>query len=141
MVRGLCLVVGYAMNRIISERVFAAALRERLAGISAKSVTGPGRSGAIASVYASHLLGIPFLPYGQPCPDTLRPLLIVDTAISSGRTLRKAARAYGEPCVVVAVFDEPPRVRFWYEACERLSLDRKETSSEPMDPRSRVLQV
>lgn len=99
----------------ISEPDFASALHERLRGISARAVTGPGRSGAIASVYASHMLGIPFLPYGTPCPEHLRPLLILDTARKSGATLRRAARKYGEPCILVHVFDEPPRVRLWYE--------------------------
>ena len=34
----------------------------------------------------------------------------------SGATLRKAERTrYGGDCVVVHVFDEPPRLRFWYE--------------------------
>lgn len=100
---------------VISESDFATALRERLCGIAARAVTGPGRSGAIASVYASHMLGIPFLPYGVFCPEHLRPLLIVDTARKSGVTLHRAARKYGEPCILVHVFDEPPRVRFWYE--------------------------
>jgi hypothetical protein len=92
-------------------RLKVALLRVEDAG----AVTGPGRSGAVASAYTSYLMGIPFLPYGAPCPDKLRPLLIVDTARKSGRTLRKADRLYGGGCAVVAVFEEPPRVRFWYE--------------------------
>ena len=100
---------------IVSEADFAFALREKLGGVRAKSVTGPGRSGAIASTYASHVLGIPFIPYGQEVPDRLRPLLIVDTARASGKSLRKAERRYGE-AIVVAIFEEPPRVKFWYEA-------------------------
>lgn len=78
-------------------------------------VTGPGRSGAIASVYASHLLGIPFVPYGSKCPDRGR-VLIVDTACQSGRTLRKAAKKYEafDPFIWFG-FHEPPRVIFWYE--------------------------
>jgi len=101
--------------RIISERGFDVELRAKLKNVKAKMVVGPGRSGAIASVYASHILGIPFLPYGQPCPDHLRPLLIVDTARKSGATLRKAERRYGGECIVIHVYDEPPRLRFWYE--------------------------
>ena len=104
--------------RTITEMEFAVAIRVVLAPIGVTqfgAVTGPGRSGAIASVYASHILGVPFLPYGQKCPAHLRPLLIVDTARSTGSTLRKAARKYGHDVVVVAVFDEPPRVKFWYE--------------------------
>lgn len=80
-------------------------------------VTGPGRSGAIASVYASHILRIPFIPFGQEIPEALQPVLIIDTARASGETLRKAAvkYRYADPRVV-ACFEEPPRVGFWYES-------------------------
>lgn len=101
---------------IVSEAEFSCAIRLRLLGVKARAVVGPGRSGAVASVYASHLLGIPFLPYGAKCPEHLRPLLIVDTARKSGASLRRAERRYGGgDCVVVHVYDEPPRLRFWYE--------------------------
>lgn len=107
--------------RTVSEEEFRAALLQRLQWLESvaarpRAVTGPGRSGAIAAVYASHMLGIPFLPFGQPGPH---PLLIVDTARKSGATLRKAVRRYdamGVPSGALAVFHEPPRVRFWYEA-------------------------
>jgi hypothetical protein len=105
--------------RIVSESEFAERLRlvlqnHRLEHIGA--VTGPGRSGAIAAVYASHIVGIPFIPYGARCPDKFK-MLIIDTARESGRTLRKAAKRYdyANPLVLVA-FEEPPRVAFWYEA-------------------------
>lgn len=83
------------------------------------SVTGPGRSGAVAAVYASHILGVPFIPYGATAPTHLGRLLIIDTARASGATLRKAERRYrdADPFVMVA-FEEPPRVAFWYEAPE-----------------------
>ena len=104
--------------RIVSEAEFAERLQSVLSsGLeNIGAVTGPGRSGAIAAVYASHILGIPFIPYGMRCPEQFR-LLIVDTARESGRTLRKAAKRYdyANPQVVVA-FEEPPRVAFWYEA-------------------------
>jgi hypothetical protein len=105
--------------RIVSEEEFAARLRlvlqnHRLDDIGA--VTGPGRSGAIAAVYTSHLLGIPFIPFGRNCPEKFR-ILIIDTARESGRTLRKAARWYRDANpAVIAVYEEPPRVAFWYEA-------------------------
>lgn len=102
--------------RIISNEEFTEVLINKLKTCHANSVTGPGRSGAIAAVYASHILGIPFIPYGQQCPSALRPLLIVDTACKSGRTLRKSERKYSDgECIVIYTFDEPPRVRFWYE--------------------------
>jgi len=113
------------MSRVISETEFRERLYRDLKGVQAGMVTGPGRSGAIASVYASHYLGIPWLPFNQDCPPNLRPLLIVDTAADSGRTLRKAVRRYEDHALVVAgyttviavaLFIEPPRVRFWYEA-------------------------
>ncbi len=78
-------------------------------------VTGPGRSGALASVYASHFLHLPFIPFGEDAPDIGR-LLIVDTATDSGRTLRKAERNYAYACPFsIVAFHEPPRVIFWYE--------------------------
>ena len=83
------------------------------------SGTGPGRSGVLAAVYASHDLGLPFIPYGSRCPTHLGRLLIIDPARESGATLRKAERRYAEVNpLVVACFEEPPRVAFWYEAAK-----------------------
>lgn len=108
------------MNIVTTEQ-FAQALRRKLdeCGLNrdtVRAVCGPGRSGALAAVYTSHMLGVPFVPYDRPCPEHLRPLLIIDTATSTGRTLRKAERKHGPDSVAVAVFHEPPRVHFWYEA-------------------------
>ena len=109
---------------IISNEVFIAELANKLYGCTAKAVVGPGRSGAIASVYASHILGVPFIPYGQPVPDSLQPLLIVDTACNSGRTLRKAERRYDYiDTITIFVYQEPPRVRFWYEETNKVLND------------------
>jgi hypothetical protein len=79
-------------------------------------VTGPGRSGAIAAVYVSHKLNVPFIPYGAPIPEKLQPVLIVDTATWTGRTIRKAARKYGS-APFLAFYKETPgnMVKFWYE--------------------------
>lgn len=108
--------------RIVGEQEFHATVRvllEREALEDVGCVTGPGRSGAVASVYVSHILGVPFLPFGSPCPANLGRLLIVDTATESGKTLRKAARRYAEHNpTVIAFFHEPPRVAFWYEAAK-----------------------
>lgn len=104
--------------RIITEPEFAERLRTVISTMTPiGSVTGPGRSGAIAAAYASHITGAPFIPYGAPAPAHLAPLLIIDTARKSGATLRKAARryAYANP-IVAACYHEPPRVVFWYEA-------------------------
>ncbi len=103
--------------RIVSEAEFSERLKEALKGIEAGSVTGPGRSGAVASVYASHVLGIPFIPYGQPAPAYLGRVLVIDTAAESGATLRKAGRKYAQyDPIVMAMYQEPPRVAFWFEA-------------------------
>lgn len=105
--------------RIVSEQEFASRLRIALQSFRLDdigAVTGPGRSGAVAAVYTSHILRIPFIPFGQKCPEKFR-LLIIDTARESGRTLRKAARWYRHSNPeVIAVYEEPPRVAFWYEA-------------------------
>lgn len=126
------------MCRVVSEAEFSVAIRAALNGVEADCVTGPGRSGAVAAVYASHILGIPFIPYGQRIPENLPRLLIVDTATESGATLRKAVRKYNalylpEP-LVVAVYQEPPRVMFWYESGKpqhyRHEIKQKETPHE-----------
>lgn len=106
--------------RLVSEEEFREKLQAAMDAADLSevgSVAGPGRSGAVAAVYASHLLGVPFIPFGSPIPLHLGRLLIVDTARESGRTLRKAERRYvaARPIVLVA-FEEPPRVKFWYEA-------------------------
>lgn len=117
--------------RIVPEAEFAARLSKTLDGVCAGCVLGPGRSGAVASVYASHILSIPFLPAGSVIPAELFPLLIIDTARESGATLRKFARrySYASP-VVIAVYEEPPRVAFWYEAPkpQRLRPNRRGSS-------------
>lgn len=81
-----------------------------------KSVTGPGRSGSIASVYASHYLRIPFIPFGCGCVEKLSPLLIIDTASLSGKTLKRCSNKYQYiEHKTIALYSEPPRLRFWYE--------------------------
>lgn len=99
--------------RFVDELEFSEVLCERLAIIECPLfVTGPGRSGAVASVYASHFLGVPFVPY--KCRVESKGALIVDTAMASGRTVRKASRVYNNSPWIVA-FNQPPRVKFWYE--------------------------
>jgi len=105
--------------RIISETEFAERIRSLLADgfEDVGSVTGPGRSGALASVYASHILGVPFIPFKANFPWHLGKLLIIDTAMESGATMRKAERFYADAETVSLVcWHEPPRVMFWYEA-------------------------
>jgi hypothetical protein len=109
--------------RLVSEPEFHWRLLEVLATNDISdvgAVTGPGRSGAMAAVYTSHALGVPFIPYGQSHPAHLGRLLLIDTARKSGATLRKAQRdyAYANPLALVC-FEESPRVAFWYEATIR----------------------
>ena len=105
--------------RIVSEAEFNSRIRLLLSAVNDNvgAVTGPGRSGAVAAVYASHLLGVPFIPFGQKHPSHLGRLLIVDTARQSGATMRKAERRYAcETPLSLVCYEEPPRVAFWYEA-------------------------
>ena len=101
----------------ISEAEFHAALVLRLVNeprVKCDFVTGPGRSGALCSVYVSHLTGIPWVPY-MARPGKGR-MLVVDTARKTGETMRKAMRRYKDmDPVELVVFEEPPRVKFWYE--------------------------
>lgn len=84
-------------------------------------VTGPGRSGAIASVYASHFLKVPFVPFGVMLPGDKRGVMIVDTAMNSGRTMRRALKKYDRYLPTMMWFyneKEQGRVKFWYENWE-----------------------
>ena len=118
--------------RVVTEQEFAAKARHLFTSVKdfirPRAVTGPGRSGAIAAVYASYMLKIPFLPYGVKCPLNLRPLLIIDTARYSGATLRRAERRYAtrnqNDAVVAWVLDEPPVVKFWYQEVVNGQKDR-----------------
>src|SRR3990167_7737575 len=124
--------------KIVTEPEFFARLKEKLDSIVSppspidplehrsvmiRSVMGPGRSGAIASVYASHYLGAIWLPaMMRVVPQVLRPVLVIDAATMSGASLRKLAnRVKAE--FQLALFEEPPRVRFWYEESERPGLE------------------
>jgi hypoxanthine phosphoribosyltransferase len=101
--------------RLITEPEFKLETKQRLAGVVAGAVTGPGRSGAVAAVYASYLLGIPFIPYGQPYPGKL---LVVDTVSQTGKTIRKAtahATNRAEEVVAITIYTQQERLYFWYE--------------------------
>lgn len=104
---------------LITEPMFRRDLIERLVNEPRQHcnfVTGPGRSGALMSVYVSHLTGIPFIQFGLMMPASCTRLLIVDTARKSGETMRKALRSYAaHNPVELVLYEEPPRVKFWYE--------------------------
>jgi hypothetical protein len=107
--------------KIISESEFRDRINEvitiNFAAIAeCNCVTGPGRSGAIAAAYASHITRLPFIPFGK---NGLKGscTLVIDTAKESGETLKKAARKYVEyNPLVLWCYEEPPRVMFWYES-------------------------
>lgn len=131
--------IAEAPVRIIREEEFRTAIRWSLRKDDTYNdvgcVTGPGRSGAIAAVYASHILGVPFIPFGSKAPTHLGRLLIIDTATDSGRTLRKASRKYDYATpLTLAVYDEKlpyvGRVTFWYEATKSQHF-KPEKSSAP----------
>lgn len=106
--------------QIITEQEFRDRLVDALRSLPERNeigcVSGPGRSGAVAAVYASYELGVPFVPYGARPPYELNRLLLIDTARQSGKTLRKAVKSYflNDP-IPLAIYEEPPRIHFWYE--------------------------
>jgi adenine/guanine phosphoribosyltransferase-like PRPP-binding protein len=108
--------------KLIEEPEFKAAITSALKSLIGQKfdfVTGPGRSGAIASVYASHILGVPFAPHKSNCLRSSR-ILVVDTAEYTGETMRRALSYYRRAdniCESVVVFRESKRnlVYFWYE--------------------------
>lgn len=106
------------MSRWIDEDEFAEALRARLAGFTTPfdAVTGPGRSGAVAAVYASYMTHKPFVPFGQPHPGVL---LVIDTVSKTGRTIRKAERRAARlalEAVSLTIYGQShERLHFWYE--------------------------
>lgn len=105
---------------IISEKEFSSRIRHILTSDpdfqKVNAVTGPGRSGAIAAAYASYILNIPFIPYGQQHQNINGLLLIIDTARQTGKTMNKAEKKYCKNTkIIVVCYEEPPRVTFWYE--------------------------
>lgn len=109
--------------KIVSEPEFQARFREVLIQYMANSnrvfgyVTGPGRSGAVAAVYASHMVpGLHFIPYGVQIKGKNAPqVLVVDTVTKTGATVRRAGRQYDD-CFCVAFDGSQERHVFWYEA-------------------------
>lgn len=102
------------MRQYVSEAEFAQVIRSKLPDEKPDYVTGPGRSGAIASVYFSHLTGVPFIPWGYKPP--IGKVLVIDTSSMSGRTIRKAVNKFNNADSLV-VFNTPGIHNiFWYES-------------------------
>lgn len=91
-----------------------------LSGNDYSFVTGPGRSGAVAAVYASHYLNIPFKPHKAGNYERDHRVLIVDTVEYTGKTLRKASSWYEKRGLLVDVAFALKETRghyfkLWYE--------------------------
>lgn len=83
-------------------------------------VTGPGRSGAVAAVYASHKLGIPFKPHKAGNYKDDSAVLVVDTVEYTGKTIRKAKSWYERKGLLVetafAIKEQRGHYfKMWYE--------------------------
>lgn len=115
----------------VSEHHFRETFYKRLDGVMEEGhpkfdfVTGPGRSGAVAAVYASHYLGLPFIPHKAGNYAKFNHCLIVDTAIYTGKTMRKSFKWHekqGVKVVPVWAFTEWRHhyYLFWYEYPERI---------------------
>jgi len=109
--------------RVVEETEFRTALADRLKLLHGQyaAVTGPGRSGAVAAVYASHFLHVPYIPPTAENFDRINgTVLVIDTAIWTGKTIRKLSKKIErQNCAVdiIAIFDEKKDglVKFWYE--------------------------
>lgn len=114
----------------ISEYEFRIALEINLSLIELnnfKYVTGPGRSGAISAVYASHILRVPYIPYKSKSVK-IGSILIVDTVTHTGKTMEKAIKYYNDynpKCI--CLFNEPPFLKFWYESDKPQRYSHEET--------------
>lgn len=105
---------------IVSEPEFSTMVAEALKDVEKPDfIVGPGRSGAIAAVYASYRLHRPFVPFGHPGGPEGSKVLVIDTVSMSGRTIRKAAARYERMGYVVMALTVVPRNQkrhhFWYE--------------------------
>lgn len=108
--------------RVVSEAEFSETIKQTLNDPFYKTfrgVTGPGRSGAVAAVYASHILGVPYITF-KSTTNKVSPLLLIDTATYTGKTMRKATNWYngfGVDVHPLALYHETPKnlVKFWYE--------------------------
>lgn len=82
-------------------------------------IVGPGRSGAVASVYVSYRMHRPFVPYGHAGGPKGSTVLIVDTVSMTGGTIRKARARYERMGFVVRTLTIVPENRkrhhFWFE--------------------------
>lgn len=105
---------------MVGEREFASLLADALKDVTPPAfIVGPGRSGAIAAVYASYHLHRPFVPYGHKGAEAGARVLVIDTVSMSGKTMRKAKSRYERLGYVVDAVTVVPqnqkRHHFWFE--------------------------
>jgi adenine/guanine phosphoribosyltransferase-like PRPP-binding protein len=105
---------------VVSETEFSALVASALADEPTPDfIVGPGRSGAVAAVYASYRMHRPFVPYGHPGGPKGSTVLIVDTVSMTGGTIRKARAKYERMGFVVRTLTIVPenqkRHHFWFE--------------------------
>lgn len=105
----------------VTEAEFSATVRHTLAGmVRPDFVTGPGRSGAVAAVYASYALSSPYIPHSTRPAESGETILVIDTVSMSGRTIRKAESRWkrlGYEVSSLVLYSSPTiRHHFWYEA-------------------------
>jgi adenine/guanine phosphoribosyltransferase-like PRPP-binding protein len=105
---------------LVSEAEFSATVRNTLSGkMRPDFVTGPGRSGAVAAVYASYALSAPYIPHSTRPAEPGETMLVIDTVSMSGRTIRKAASRWkrlGYEVEALVLYSSPTiRHHFWYE--------------------------
>lgn len=108
--------------RTITESEFQDRLREALSDHEvhfARWVTGPGRSGAIAAVYASYFLNIPYVQFGYAARPEGAPLVIDITECR--KNFRDADRLYGHLSPIkIALFEIKPYQSFWFKDLRRM---------------------
>lgn len=105
---------------MVEEREFASLLAAALKDVAPPDfIVGPGRSGAVAAVYASYHLHRPFVPYGHKGAEPGARVLVIDTVSMSGKTIRKAKSRYERLGYVVDAVTVVPqnhrRHHFWFE--------------------------
>jgi len=108
--------------RVVSEQEFRDKLIEALEPHRGYycAVTGPGRSGAVAAVYASHFLYIPYVPPQGDFAAFRGRVLVIDTARWTGKTIRKLTSKVSKQGAIadsLFIYDEKADglVKFWYE--------------------------
>lgn len=109
---------------LITEAAFQERIEEALADRHGKFawVMGPGRSGAIAAIYASHILNIPWVPYGF-LPRAKGKGLLIDIAHTNALCLNRAVRRYRtRETETLLLFHTPDAIPVLWFQCPAISV-------------------